>query len=86
VSFQLASRANRKLETYATYFLADPSSGGTPINNNHSRRRTLSVSVSPEGELHDAALIGPNRAFGTETFFDEVPVTIVDLIRRVCAA
>jgi hypothetical protein len=51
-----------------------------------SRRRTLSVSVSPEGELHDAALIGPNRAFGTETFFDEVPVTIVDLIRRVCAA
>ncbi len=51
-----------------------------------SRRRTLSVSVSPEGELHYAALIGPSRAFGTETFFDEVPVTILDLIRRVYAA
>ena len=49
-----------------------------------SLRRTLSVSVSPEGELHYAALSGPNRSYGTEAFIDEVPATILNLIRRVC--
>jgi hypothetical protein len=46
-------------------------------------RRTLSVSVTPDGELHYAALIGPNRVFGTEAFFGEVPGAILDLIRRI---
>lgn len=46
-------------------------------------RRTLSVSVSPEGELHYSALLGgANRAFGTESFLGEVPKAIVELIRR----
>ena len=46
-------------------------------------RRTLSVSVSPEGDLHYSALLGPsNRAFGTEAFLGEVPKPIVDLIWR----
>lgn len=49
-------------------------------------RRTLSVSVSPEGDLHYAALLGPRRAYGTEPFFGEVPKVILDLIRRVTAA
>ena len=31
-----------------------------------SSRRLLSVSVSPEGELQYAALIGPAKAYGTE--------------------
>lgn len=49
-------------------------------------RRTLSVSVSPDGDLHYAALMGPNKAFGTEAFFGDVPKAISDLIQRVCAA
>lgn len=49
----------------------------------HSPRCTLSVSVSPEGELHYAALMGASKAYGTEAFFGEVPKEIIDLIRRV---
>jgi hypothetical protein len=50
-----------------------------------SPQRTLSVSVSPEGDLHYAALLGPNRAFGTEVFFGQAPKAILDLIQRVSA-
>ncbi|NMC21716.1 MAG: hypothetical protein GYA33_15000 [Thermogutta sp.] len=49
----------------------------------HSRRRILSVSVSPEDELHYAALLGPSRTCGTEPFFGEVPRLIRELIGRV---
>ena len=45
--------------------------------------RTLSVSVSPEGELHYAALLGASKQFGTEPFFGESPRVILDLIQRV---
>lgn len=51
-----------------------------------SPRRTLSVSVSPEGELHYAALIGSAKAYGTEPFFGDVPKAIIDLVHRVMAA
>jgi hypothetical protein len=51
-----------------------------------SPRRLLSVSVSPEGDLHYAALLGPSKAYGTEAFFGDVPPTILDLIHRVQAA
>src|SRR6266404_6219955 len=34
-----------------------------------SARRTLSVSVTADGNLHYAALFGPNRVYGTEVFF-----------------
>jgi hypothetical protein len=68
-----------------------PSVGAEPDGHvtlewHRSEGRTLSVSISPEGDLHYAALIGPNRAYGTEVFFGEVPEPILDLIRRVCAA
>src|SRR6266511_2268159 len=33
-----------------------------------SPQRTLSVSISPEGELHYAALLGSTKAYGTEPF------------------
>jgi hypothetical protein len=49
-------------------------------------RRTLSVSVTPESELHYAALVGPNRVYGTEVFFGEVPEAIMQLIRRIVAS
>jgi hypothetical protein len=48
-----------------------------------SPRRTLSVSISPEGELHYAALIGASKAYGTEPFFGEVPEAIMSLINRI---
>lgn len=48
-----------------------------------SPRYTLSISVSPEGELHYAALIGASKAYGTEPFFGDVSKEIMDLIQRV---
>jgi hypothetical protein len=42
-------------------------------------RRTFSVSISPDGNLHYAALLGPRKRYGTEPFFDEVPKVILDL-------
>lgn len=46
-------------------------------------RRTLSVSISPEGELHYAALLGQKKRCGTEPFCGEVPDVIMDIIRQV---
>jgi hypothetical protein len=65
-----------------------PSVGAEPdgqltLEWHRSARRTLSVSVTPEGELHYAALVGPNRTYGTEAFFGEVPEAILNLIHRI---
>jgi len=60
--------------------------GALTLEWHRSARRTFSVSVSPDDELHFAALFGPNRVYGTEAFFGEVPESILDLIRRVYAA
>lgn len=46
-------------------------------------RRRLSISFSPDGELHYAALTGPGRTCGSEPFLGEVPETIMRLIRQV---
>lgn len=48
-------------------------------------RRTLSASISAEGEVHYAALLGARKAFGTEPFYGEVPAVILALIRSVAA-
>lgn len=48
-----------------------------------SPHRILSVSVSPSGELHYAALLGYRKSYGTELFFGEVPSDILSLVRRV---
>jgi len=50
-----------------------------------SAYRTLSVSVSPHGDLYYSALIGPNKVFGTEAFLGDIPQSILELIRRVTA-
>lgn len=65
-----------------------PSIGAEPDGHvtfewHRSSRRTLSVSISPEGDLHYAALLGPSKVYGTEPFFGELPSRIVDLIRQV---
>lgn len=51
-----------------------------------SPRRMLSVSISPEGDLHYAALLGSSTHYGTEPFYGEAPSTILDIIRRISAA
>jgi hypothetical protein len=51
----------------------------------YSPWRTLSVSITEDGNLHYAALIGPNRMNGTTAFFGEVPQEIFDLIDQVYA-
>ena len=48
-------------------------------------RRLLSVSVSSDGDLHYAALLGHNKAYGTEAFIGEFPKPILELVQRVCA-
>jgi len=57
--------------------------GHVTLEWHRAARRTLSVSISPEGELHYAALLGSAKAFGTEEFSGEVPQIILDLIHRV---
>lgn len=49
----------------------------------NSRHRTLSLSISPDDELHYAALLGASSTSGTEPFFGEIPDSILDLIRKV---
>lgn len=51
-----------------------------------SPRRMLSISISPESDLHYAALLGGGTLYGTEPFYGEVPRTILDIIGRVSAA
>ncbi len=60
--------------------------GSLTLEWHRSPRRTLSVSVSPDGDLHYAALFGPNREYGTEVFFGEIPERILALIQRVRVA
>lgn len=47
---------------------------------------TLSISISSEGELHYAALLGTRKAYGTEPFAGDAPRTVMDLIHRVMLA
>jgi len=68
-----------------------PTAGAEPDGHltmewHRSPRRTLSVSVSPEGDLHYAALLGATKVYGTELFFGEVPKVILDLVTRVMTA
>ncbi len=65
-----------------------PSLGAEPDGHltlewHRSPRWTLSISVSPEGDLHYAALLGTRKAYGTEPFFGDTPRTIMDLIQQV---
>ncbi|HEX3151908.1 MAG TPA: hypothetical protein VHR66_27800 [Gemmataceae bacterium] len=49
-----------------------------------SVRRSLSVSIDPDGYLHFAALMGTNHLYGTFTFFETAPRELLRLIREVC--
>jgi hypothetical protein len=66
-----------------------PTSVGAEPNGNltlewhRSAQRTLSVSVSPQGELYFATLLGFRVNNGTEFFLGEIPAQILSLIREV---
>jgi hypothetical protein len=70
------------LGTSLPSFGAEPD-GDLTIEWYHSPRRTLSISISPGGQLHYSALIGTSKTYGTEEFFGEVPCIIVELINRI---
>ena len=71
------------LGTCAPSIGADPD-GQMTLEWGRSKQRRLSVSVSPDGELHYAALLGAEKTCGSVPFFSEVPGTILSLIRKVC--
>jgi hypothetical protein len=49
-----------------------------------SPSRVVSVSISPEGDVHYAALLGgAGRRSGTEAFLGDVPSDLLELIRRI---
>ncbi len=49
----------------------------------HGPQHTLSLSVSEDGDLHYAAIVGSNKTYGTEAFFGDIPAAILELISRV---
>ena len=51
-----------------------------------SPRRLVLVSVHPDYRIDYAALFGSAKSYGTEPFFDRLPVGIFDLVRRVYQA
>lgn len=65
-----------------------PSAGAEPDGNltlewYRHPRWTVSVSISPEGTLHYAALLGTEDPRGSCSFFDDIPESLLFLIRRV---
>jgi hypothetical protein len=45
--------------------------------------RTVSVSVSPEGELHYAALFGASSRYGTDLFYGFPPDGLLELVSTI---
>jgi hypothetical protein len=48
-----------------------------------SPRKTVSVSVSPDGDLHFSALNGSSSVFGSEPFYGKAPRNILEVIQRL---
>lgn len=72
------------LDTPAPSVGAEPD-GHLTVEWYRSPEETLSVSITADGNLHFAALLGLTKAYGTEPFVGEVPKMISDLIHRVRA-
>jgi hypothetical protein len=51
-----------------------------------SPRRTVSVSVSPDGDLHFASLVGSKSLFGIVPFYGQAPNDVLELVHRLKAA
>jgi len=48
-----------------------------------SPRKTVSVSISRDGDLHFSSLNGSSSVFGTETFYGKAPRNILEVIQRL---
>ena len=82
--------ACRFLEALLPFSLPAPSIGAEPDGHitfewYSTPFQTLSISISPESDIHYAALIGTNKAYGTEHFYGDIPPQIIGLIARVSA-
>ena len=73
------------LSTPVPFIGAEPD-GQITVEWYRSPQRTLSVSISPDGDLHYAALLGSAKTCGTEPFTGAVPKVVADLIHGVTAA
>lgn len=87
IAFQTFTHACRFLGALPLGIPA-PSVGAEPDGHvtfewHRSPRWTLSLSISPEGDLHYATLLGSSKVYGTEPFFGETPPRILELIRQV---
>lgn len=48
-----------------------------------SPSRILSVSLSPDGELHYASLFGSSRRYGSEPFSGPIPESVLELAAKI---
>jgi hypothetical protein len=85
-TYQLAQKFLKALPpgTPAPSIGAEPD-GHLTVEWHRSPQRTLSVSISPDGDLHYTALLGSAKTCGTEPFTGAVPKVVADLIHRVLA-
>jgi hypothetical protein len=86
-TYSLAYRLIEALPPEALSFTvgAEPD-GDLTLEWYRSPRLVLSVSVSPDGELHYAALLGRRTRYGTEPFLGDAPEVILELISKVAIA
>lgn len=80
--------AYKFIEALLPFNLPAPSVGAEPDGHITlewyvSPRRTLSLSLSPEGEIHYAALIGEYKPYDSIRFYGEIPEVIRKLIAQV---
>jgi hypothetical protein len=83
-TYQLAQKFLEAVQpgTPAPSIGAEPD-GHITVEWHRSSQRTLSVSISPNGDLHYAALLGKERICGTEMFRARMPQALSDLIARI---
>jgi len=79
--------ARRFLEVLPLGFEA-PSIGAEPdgqvtLEWYRSPNRILSISLSPEGELHYASLFGASKQYGSEPFSGGIPESVLELARKI---
>ena len=82
-TYQLAQKFLEALPPGAPSIVGAEPDGHLTVEWHRSSQRTLSVSISPNGELHYAALLGAERICGTETFRARMPQALSDLIARI---
>jgi hypothetical protein len=87
ISESTYEQARRVLEAVPSSF-PPPSLGADPdgmitLEWHASIFRTLSISVSSDGDLHYAALFGAERHYGTVPFLGQLPSAVLPLIERI---